>query len=104
MAKQSSIQKNINRMRMVNKFSKKRNILKNKIMQKDLPIEDRFKIQSKLNDMPRNSSKIRIRNRCQLTGRTRGVYRKFGLSRIKIRELSMTGDLPGVVKSSWWGE
>tara|TARA_B100001540_G_scaffold238344_1_gene212809 strand:+ start:451 stop:756 length:306 start_codon:yes stop_codon:yes gene_type:complete len=101
MAKQSSIQKNINRMRMVNKFSKKRNILKNKIMQKDLPIEDRFKIQSKLNDMPRNSSKIRIRNRCQLTGRTRGVYRKFGLSRIKIRELSMTGDLPGVVKSSW---
>ncbi len=104
MAKQSSIQKNINRMRMVNKFSKRRNILKNKIMQKDLPIEDRFKIQSKLNDMPRNSSKIRIRNRCQLTGRTRGVYRKFGLSRIKIRELSMTGDLPGVVKSSWWGE
>tara|TARA_B100001029_G_C14714759_1_gene261991 strand:+ start:164 stop:469 length:306 start_codon:yes stop_codon:yes gene_type:complete len=101
MAKQSSIQKNINRMRMVNKFSKRRNILKNKIMQKDLPIEDRFKIQSKLNDMPRNSSKIRIRNRCQLTGRTRGVYRKFGLSRIKIRELSMTGDLPGVVKSSW---
>ena len=101
MAKQSSIQKNINRMKMVDKFSKRRNILKNKIMQKDLPIEDRFKIQAKLNDMPRNSSKIRIRNRCQLTGRTRGVYRKFGLSRIKIRELSMTGDLPGVVKSSW---
>ena len=101
MAKQSSIQKNINRIRMVDKFSKKRNSLKNKVMQKDLSIEDRFKIQSKLNDMPRNSSKIRIRNRCQLTGRTRGVYRKFGLSRIKIRELSMTGDLPGVVKSSW---
>tara|TARA_Y100000590_G_scaffold220701_1_gene249744 strand:- start:3 stop:308 length:306 start_codon:yes stop_codon:yes gene_type:complete len=101
MAKQSSIQKNINRIRMVDKFSKRRNTLKNKIMKKDLPIEDRFKLQSKLNDMPRNSSKIRIRNRCQLTGRTRGVYRKFGLSRIKIRELSMTGDLPGVVKSSW---
>ena len=101
MAKQSSIQKNINRIRMVDKFSKKRNSLKNKVMQKDLSIEDRFKIQSKLNDMPRNSSKIRIRNRCQLTGRTRGVYRKFGLSRIKIRELSMTGDLPGVIKSSW---
>ena len=58
-------------------------------------------IQNKLNDLPRNSSSIRYRNRCKLTGRTRGVYRKFGLSRIKIRELSMLGDLPGVVKSSW---
>ena len=57
--------------------------------------------QNKLNDLPRNSSSIRYRNRCKLTGRTRGVYRKFGLSRIKIRELSMSGDLPGVVKSSW---
>ena len=101
MAKQSSIQKNINRRKIVKKYSNRRNNLKKKIMKKNLSIEERFKIQSKLNDMPRNSSKIRIRNRCQLTGRTRGVYRKFGLSRIKIRELSMTGDLPGVVKSSW---
>ena len=62
---------------------------------------DGFKIQSKLNDMPRDGSRIRLRNRCEITGRTRGVYRKFGLSRIKIRELSMSGDLPGVVKSSW---
>ena len=66
-----------------------------------LPIDERFKIQSKLNELPRDSSKIRIRNRCELTGRTRGVYRKFKLSRIKIRELSMSGALPGVVKSSW---
>ena len=70
-------------------------------MKKDLSMEERFKIQSKLNDLPRDSSKIRVRNRCELTGRSRGVYSKFGLSRIKIRELSMAGSLPGVVKSSW---
>ncbi len=101
MAKQSSIQKNLNRTKIVKKFNNRRQNLKKKIMQKNLPIEERFKIQSKLNDLPRDSSKIRIRNRCKLTGRTRGVYRKFGLSRIKIRELSMSGALPGVVKSSW---
>ena len=101
MAKQSSIQKNLNRKNIVNKFKKRRENFKKKIMQKNLPKEERFKIQSKLNELPRDSSKIRIRNRCELTGRTRGVYRKFGLSRIKIRELSMTGALPGVVKSSW---
>ena len=101
MAKQSSIQKNLNRKKIVKKFNNRRQNLKKKIMQKNLPIEERFKIQSKLNDLPRDSSKIRIRNRCELTGRTRGVYRKFGLSRIKIRELSMSGALPGVIKASW---
>ena len=101
MAKQSSIQKNLNRKNIVEKFYNKRQILKNKIMKKNLSIEERFKIQSKLNELPRDSSKVRIRNRCELTGRTRGVYRKFKLSRIKIRELSMSGALPGVVKSSW---
>ena len=101
MAKQSSIQKNLNRRNIVKKFNKKRQSLKKQIMKKDLSIEGRFKIQSKLNELPRDSSKIRVRNRCKLTGRTRGVYRKFGLSRIKIRELSMSGALPGVVKSSW---
>ena len=101
MAKQSSIQKNLNRRNMVKKFNKKRQSLKKQIMKKDLSIEERFKIQSKLNELPRDSSKIRVRNRCKLTGRTRGFYRKFGLSRIKIRELSMSGALPGVVKSSW---
>ena len=101
MAKQSSIQKNLNRRNIVNKFNEKRQNLKKQIMKKDLSIEERFKIQSKLNELPRDSSKIRVRNRCKLTGRTRGVYRKFGLSRIKIRELSMSGALPGVVKSSW---
>ena len=101
MAKQSSIQKNLNRKNIVKKFNNKRQSLKKEIMKKDLSIEERFKLQSKLNELPRNSSKIRVRNRCKLTGRTRGFYRKFGLSRIKLRELSMSGALPGVVKSSW---
>ena len=101
MAKQSSIQKNLKRKNIVKKFNEKRQSIKKQIMKKDLSIEERFKIQSKLNELPRDSSKIRVRNRCKLTGRTRGVYRKFGLSRIKIRELSMSGALPGVVKSSW---
>ena len=101
MAKQSSIQKNSNRLKLIKKFQSKRNSLKTNLMQKDLTMDERLKLQNKLNDLPRNSSSIRYRNRCKLTGRTRGVYRKFGLSRIKIRELSMSGDLPGVVKSSW---
>ena len=101
MAKLSSIQKNSNRLKLIEKFSTKRKVLKSNVMKKDLSIEERLKIQDKLNDLPRNSSSIRYRNRCKLTGRTRGVYRKFKLSRIKIRELSMSGDLPGVVKSSW---
>ena len=101
MAKQSSIQKNNNRKKIVCKFKVRRQDLKNKIMQKDLSMEERFKLQSKLNELPRDSAKIRLRNRCEITGRTRGVYRKFGLSRIKLRELTMSGNLPGMVKSSW---
>jgi small subunit ribosomal protein S14 len=101
MAKLSSIQKNIFRQSLVNKFKNKRLKLKKQIMKKDLSMDERLKIQNKLNELPRNSSHIRVRNRCKLTGRTRGVYRKFGLSRIKLRELSMSGSLPGVVKSSW---
>ena len=101
MAKQSSIQKNNKRKLLVKKFRIKRLNLKKKIGDKNISMEERFKLQSKINDLPRDGSRIRIRNRCVLTGRTRGVYRKFGLSRIKIRELSMAGLLPGVVKSSW---
>ncbi len=101
MAKSSSIQKNNLRSKLIKKFSNQRNMLKSKIKDKKLSLEDRIAFQNKLNDLPRNSSRIRHRNRCELTGRSRGVYRKFGLSRIKLRELSMTGDLPGVVKSSW---
>ncbi len=101
MAKSSSVQKNLNRLKLIKKLSEKRKILKSKIMDKNLSLEERLQFQNKLNDLPRNSSSIRHRNRCEITGRPRGNYRKFGLSRIKIRELSMTGDLPGVVKSSW---
>ncbi len=101
MAKASSIQKNKSRNKLIDKLNKKRVFLKAKIKDKKLSLEERIKYQNKLNDLPRNSSSIRYRNRCELTGRSRGVYRKFGLSRIKIRELSMSGDLPGVVKSSW---
>ena len=101
MAKLSSVQKNLNRQKLIEQFSNKRKALKKKIMDKTISIEERLKLQNKLNDLPRNSANIRYRNRCKLTGRTRGVYRKFGLSRIKIRELSMSGDLPGMVKSSW---
>ena len=101
MAKLSSIQKNINRSRLIKKLSNKRKDLKNKLKDKKLSIEERIILHNKLNELPKNSSSIRYRNICELTGRSRGVYRKFGLSRIKIRELSMSGDLPGVVKSSW---
>ena len=101
MAKLSSVQKNLFRQKLIKKFKLKRENLKSKIKNKDLSLEERINFQNKLNDLPRNGSSIRYRNRCEITGRPRGNYRKFGLSRIKLRELSMTGDLPGVVKSSW---
>ena len=101
MAKLSSIQKNMFRKKLIQKFKSKREILKSKIKDKNISLDERLSYQNKLNDLPRNGSAIRHRNRCELTGRPRGNYRKFGLSRIKLRELSMTGNLPGVVKSSW---
>ena len=79
MAKQSSIQKNLKRKLMVKQYKLRRLDLKNKIKNKDLNLEERIKLQSKLNDLPRDSSRIRVRNRCELTGRSRGVYRKFKL-------------------------
>ncbi len=88
---------------MVTKYKKRRLALKNKIKNKNLILEERIKLQSKLNELPKDSSRIRVRNRCEITGRSRGVYRKFGLSRIKVRELSMAGILPGIIKASWWG-
>ena len=101
MAKLSSVQKNLFRLKLINKYKAKRKSLKSKIKNKNISLEERISLQNKLNDLPRNGSPIRHRNRCEITGRPRGNYRKFGLSRIKLRELSMTGDLPGVVKSSW---
>ena len=101
MAKLSSVQKNLFRQKLIKKFKTKRDNLKSKIKDKNISLEERISYQNKLNDLPRNGSSIRYRNRCEVTGRPRGNYRKFGLSRIKLRELSMSGDLPGVVKSSW---
>ena len=101
MAKLSSIQKNLFRQKLIQKYKSKRKVLKSKIKDKKISLEERIIYQNILNDLPRNGSAIRHRNRCEITGRPRGNYRKFGLSRIKLRELSMSGDLPGVVKSSW---
>ena len=101
MAKLSSINKNNRRISLSNKFYKKREKLKKIIMNKKLPLEERFKAQQKLSSLPRNSSKIRIRNRCQITGRPHGVYRKLKISRIALRDLGLAGLIPGMTKSSW---
>ena len=101
MAKLSAINKNNKRIKLSDKFFKKREKLKKIIMNKKLSFEERFKAQQKLSKMPRNSSKIRIRNRCQITGRPHGVYRKLKISRIALRQLGLEGKIPGLVKSSW---
>ena len=101
MAKLSSINKNNRRLEMSKKFAGKRSALKAIIMDRDLPFDERLQAQIKLSALPRNSAKTRHRNRCELTGRARGVYRKFKLSRIKLRELGSFGRVPGLTKASW---
>ncbi len=101
MAKLSSINKNNRRRKMSDSHAKKRAALKATIMDKETTMEDRFAAQMKLSSMPRNGAKTRIKNRCELTGRARSYYRKFKLSRIKLRELGSVGKIPGLVKSSW---
>ena len=101
MAKQSSINKNNKRIKLSEKFMKKRNELKKIIMNKKLSLEERFKAQQKLSRLPRNSSYTRVMNRCQITGRPHGVYRKLKISRIALRKLGLEGKIPGMVKSSW---
>ena len=101
MAKTSSIQRNLKRIRLVKKFLKKRENLKKIINNKKLPLEERFAAQLKLAKIPRNSAKIRIRNRCEITGRPHGFYRKLRISRIALRELASSGKIPGMTKSSW---
>ena len=86
---------------MTNKFLNKRKKLKKIIMNKKLPLEERFTAQLKLSKLPRNSAKIRIRNRCEITGRPHGVYRKLKISRIALRQLASSGKIPGMTKSSW---
>ena len=101
MAKLSAINKNNRRIKLSNKFFKKRKELKKIIMNKKLSLEERFKAQQKLSKLPRNSSRVRIMNRCQITGRPHGVYRKLKISRIALRQLGLQGKIPGMVKSSW---
>ena len=101
MAKTSSIQRNLKRIRLVKKFLKKRESLKKIIKNKKLPLEERFAAQLKLAKIPRNSAKVRIRNRCEITGRPHGVYRKLKISRIALRDLASKGKIPGMTKSSW---
>ena len=101
MAKKSSIEKNNRRRKMVARLAEKRTTLKARANDESLSLEERFQARLKLAEMPRNSAKIRIRNRCEVTGRPRGYRRKHKMSRIALRELGSKGLIPGLVKSSW---
>ena len=101
MAKTSAIERNLKRIRLAKKFSKKRDDLKKIIRNKKLPLTERFQAQLKLAKLPRNSARTRIRNRCEITGRPHGVYRKLRISRIALRDLASSGKIPGMTKSSW---
>jgi small subunit ribosomal protein S14 len=101
MAKTSSIEKNNRRRKMVARFANKRAELKKVAKDDSLTLEERFQARLKLAELPRNSSAVRIRNRCEITGRSRGYYRKLRVSRIALRDLGSAGLIPGLVKSSW---
>ena len=101
MANIAAIEKNKRRQRLVRKFSARRAKLKAIACDKSLPAEERFAARLKLAELPRNSAAVRVQRRCEITGRPRGVYRKFRMSRIALRELASHGLIPGMVKSSW---
>ncbi len=101
MAKTSAIQRNLKRIKLAKKFFKKRQNLKKIINNKKLPLEERFKAQLKLAKIPRNSARIRIINRCEISVRPHVVYRKLKISRIALRDLALKGKIPGMTKSSW---
>ena len=101
MAKTSAVQRNLKRIKMAKRYHNKRKKLKAIINNKKLPLNERFAAQLKLSKFPKNSAKIRIRNRCEITGRPHGVYRKLKISRIALRKLGLEGKIPGMVKSSW---
>nr|YP_010337379.1 ribosomal protein S14 [Pulvinaster venetus]UNJ16964.1 ribosomal protein S14 [Pulvinaster venetus] len=100
MAKKNMIEREKKRSQLINKYAEKRNEIKEKIKKLD-SFEEKLKLQQKLQKLPRNSSKCRARNRCWATGRSRGYYRDFGLSRHSLREMSLDCLLPGISKSSW---
>ena len=101
MAKTSAVERDKKRRRMSERFKERRKALKAVVQDRTVEPEDRFAAQLKLAELPRNSSKTRVRNRCELTGRPRAYYRKFRISRIMLRELASQGQIPGVTKSSW---
>ena len=101
MAKVSMIARENKRIKMVQKFAKKREELKKVISDMNLSDEERYEARLKLQKLPRDASPVRLQRRCQITGRPHAVYRRFGLSRNKLREWAMNGDVPGLVKSSW---
>jgi small subunit ribosomal protein S14 len=101
MAKKSAVEKNRNRRRLVARYATRRAELRKIVRDRALPPEDRFEATLLLAELPRNASKVRLRNRCALTGRPRGYHRKFGMSRIAVRELGSAGQIPGLVKASW---
>ena len=101
MAKTSAIQRNLKRIKMSKKFEKRRKKLKQIVSNKKLPLNERFAAQLKLSKLPKNSSRIRIRNRCEISGRPHGVYRKLRISRIALRQMASSGKIPGMTKSSW---
>ncbi len=101
MAKKSATEKNVRRQRLAKKFANKRAELKAIVMDRSLEPEERFAAQLKLAELPRNGAAVRVRNRCEVSGRPRGYYRKFKMSRIALRELGSLGRIPGLVKSSW---
>ena len=101
MAKQSLINRNEQRKETVKKFAAKRAQLTALINDQKLSQEDRYEARLKLQKLPRDSSPVRLRNRCALTGRPRGVYSKFGLGRSKLRDIAMRGEIPGIIKASW---
>ena len=101
MAKTSAVEKNKKRIKLVKKYESKRKKLKKIVMDKKLNLNDRFEAALKLAKLPKNSAKIRVRNRCEITGRPHGVYRKLKISRIALREMASAGKIPGITKSSW---
>ena len=101
MAKKSAIEKNKRRQALVEKYAARRNELRAIVKDRARDPEERFEATLQLAKLPRNSAPVRVRNRCAMTGRPRGYYRKFGLSRIALRDLASNGQIPGVLKSSW---
>ncbi len=101
MAKTSAVNRNLKRTAMAARDKGKRGSLKNIIMDRTLPVEDRFEASMKLAQLPRNGARVRVKLRCKITGRSRANYRKFELCRIALRDLASSGQIPGMVKSSW---